>query len=105
MQYIVAVDVGTTTIRACLYDDKCRLVNVASDKIQVEISGNGELRVEIDPGVLFDQFIQALNVIGAVFYFFTRNPRFKAARMLKFLSSMVSHRVMVTIQQVSGPFL
>ncbi|KAE9418340.1 hypothetical protein Angca_009078 [Angiostrongylus cantonensis] len=161
MQYIVAVDVGTTTIRACLYDDKCRLVNVASDKIQVEISGNGELRVEIDPGVLFDQFIQviscvlkyceesdsvslalctqrnsflcwnkatsttltkiicwsdgraratciqwnksfgikALNVIGAVFYFFTRNPRFKAARMLKFLSSMVSHRVMVTIQQ------
>ncbi|VDM62891.1 unnamed protein product [Angiostrongylus costaricensis] len=99
MQYIIAVDVGTTTIRACLYDDKCRLVDVASDKIQVEISGNGELRVEIDPDVLFDQFIQALNVIGAVLYFLTRNPRFKAARMLKFLSSMVSHRVMVTIQQ------
>ncbi|KAJ1354758.1 hypothetical protein KIN20_011778 [Parelaphostrongylus tenuis] len=161
MQYIIAVDVGTTTIRACLYDNNCRLIDVASDKIQVEISGNGELRVEIGPDVLFDQFCQvvscvlkhcdesdsislalctqrnsflcwdratnntltkiicwsdgrarttciqynksfivkAMNLIGAVLFFFTRNPRFKAARMLKFLSAMVSHRLMVTIQQ------
>ncbi|KHJ90881.1 carbohydrate kinase, FGGY family protein [Oesophagostomum dentatum] len=41
----------------------------------------------------------ALNTVGAILYFFTRQPRFMAARMLKFLSAMVSHRVMVTIEQ------
>ncbi|KJH45682.1 putative glycerol kinase [Dictyocaulus viviparus] len=161
VQYIVAIDIGTTTIRACLYDNKCQLVDSASDKINVEISGDGELRVEIDPDRLFNQFLQvvsrvlkqckdsdkvsmalctqrnsfvcwdkitnktltkiicwsdgrarstciqwnksftikALNAVGALLYLFTHNPRFMAARMLKFLSAMVSHRVMVTIQQ------
>ncbi|WKY15450.1 hypothetical protein Q1695_000715 [Nippostrongylus brasiliensis] len=162
MQYIVSVDIGTTTIRACLYDSKnCQLLDSASDTIQVLISGDGELRVEIDPEVLFVQFVQVissvlrrckktdkvslalctqrnsfvcwnkvnnipltkiicwsdgraraactqwnksltmkvLNAAGAFLYFFTHQPRFMAARMLKFLSAMVSHRVMVTIEQ------
>ncbi|EYC38786.1 hypothetical protein Y032_0695g1598 [Ancylostoma ceylanicum] len=161
MRYIVSVDIGTTTIRACLYDEKCRLVDTASDKIHVEISGEREVRVEIDPDILFNQFVEvvasvlqrckrtdrvslalctqrnsflcwdkttnetltkiicwsdgraraactrwnksftmkALNTVGAILYFFTRQPRFMAARMLKFLSAMVSHRVMVTIEQ------
>ncbi|ETN81611.1 hypothetical protein NECAME_08409 [Necator americanus] len=161
MRYIVSVDIGTTTIRACLYDEKCRLVETCSDKIRVEISGEREVRVEIDPDILFNQFVdvvssvlqrckksdkvslalctqrnsflcwdkttnetltkiicwsdgraratctrwnksftmKALNTAGAILYFFTRQPRFMAARMLKFLSAMVSHRVMVTIEQ------
>ncbi|CAJ0610275.1 unnamed protein product [Cylicocyclus nassatus] len=162
MRYIISVDIGTTTIRACLYDERCRLVETASDKIHIELSGlKEEVRVEIDPDMLFRQFIavvasvlqhckstdkvslalctqrnsflcwnkitnetltkiicwsdgraratctqwnksftiKALNTVGAVLYFFTRQPRFMAARMLKFLSAMVSHRVMVTIEQ------
>ncbi|KAK5982265.1 Glycerol kinase 5 [Trichostrongylus colubriformis] len=161
MRYIVSVDIGTTTIRACLYDDKCQLVDISSDTVRIEVSGDREVRVEIDPDVLFNQFLRVvssvlkrckktdkvslalctqrnsfvcwnktnnatltkiicwsdgrarracaqwnesltmkiLHTFGAIMYFLTHHPRFMAARMLKFLSAMVSHRVMVTIEQ------
>ncbi|VDM75483.1 unnamed protein product [Strongylus vulgaris] len=63
MRYIVSVDIGTTTIRACLYDEKCRLVETASDKIHIEISGEKEVRVEIDPDMLFRQFVEVVSSV------------------------------------------
>ncbi|TKR81274.1 hypothetical protein L596_015175 [Steinernema carpocapsae] len=162
--YVVAVDIGTSTIRACLYDDKCQLKNFSQDKVKLHYSGASEevLRVEIDPDELWEQFcrivndvlmfvdkdvdevtmgictqrntfitwnrttlepchrminwkdqrakavckewnesltLKALNMSGAVLHFFTRMPRFKAARMYKFINQMVTHRLLVTLDE------
>ncbi|KIH63831.1 carbohydrate kinase, FGGY family protein [Ancylostoma duodenale] len=47
MRYIVSVDIGTTTIRACLYDEKCRLVDTASDKVYYEFRTTNETLTKI----------------------------------------------------------
>ncbi|KAK0404746.1 hypothetical protein QR680_017607 [Steinernema hermaphroditum] len=43
--------------------------------------------------------LKALNMSGAVLHFFTRMPRFKAARMYKFINQMITHRLLVTIDE------
>ncbi|CAI4233320.1 unnamed protein product [Auanema sp. JU1783] len=166
MQYIVSVDIGTTTIRACLYGKSCNKLKVAEEKVDIEISGQDEweLRVEIAPEKLLEQFIRVvqsvlkdvsaedsvamalccqrnsfvfwkkstgkplhkivcwndararkscedwngsvfikmLNAGGSFLHFFTRMPRFMAAKNLKFLSAMVTHRALVTLETIPG---
>lgn len=46
-------------------------------------------------------FFQAINIIGFVLHLLTRAARFKAARIFSFLNAMVTHRLMVTLAEVS----
>uniref|UniRef100_A0A1I7XUX8 J domain-containing protein n=1 Tax=Heterorhabditis bacteriophora TaxID=37862 RepID=A0A1I7XUX8_HETBA len=65
MRYIVSVDIGTTIIRSSLYDEKCNLVVGCEEKMDIEISGEEklELQVEIDPDLLFEQFIRVVSTV------------------------------------------
>ncbi|VDD85872.1 unnamed protein product [Enterobius vermicularis] len=61
-KHVIAMDVGTTTMRACLFDGKCQLVAVAEEPIKLEFSGSDAegVRAEIDPDLLWDQFCSVL---------------------------------------------
>uniref|UniRef100_A0A915AND8 Glycerol kinase 5 n=1 Tax=Parascaris univalens TaxID=6257 RepID=A0A915AND8_PARUN len=163
-KYIIAIDVGTTTIRSCLFDDRCRLLTFAERPVPLDLSGADDegMRAEIDPHLLWDAFctvcreimnkvgdvhsiasmgiscqrntfvcwnketgelchklvtwkdcrarseckrwnesftLKAMNIAGALLYFFTRQQRFKSLKMFAFLSAMVTHRLMVTLAQ------
>ncbi|KHN88232.1 Putative glycerol kinase 5 [Toxocara canis] len=193
-KYVIAVDVGTTTIRACLFDQKCHLLTQAERPVPLELNSaelkglhaeidpdllwdafctvplelnNAELKglhAEIDPDLLWDAFctvckeimakvddvhsiasmgiscqrntficwnkdsgepchklvtwkdcrareqcdrwnrsliLKVMNIAGALLYFFTRQQRFKSLKMFSFLSAMVTHRLMVTLDQSS----
>ncbi|CAJ0915636.1 unnamed protein product, partial [Mesorhabditis belari] len=210
--YVIAVDIGTTTIRACLYDDRCQLVTVSQDTMEilrldprtqqavrsrpknpsaadilpsllppllpklrpskkskphlnqdVGAGATDEMLVEIDPERMFQQFtqviknvlekvpdeknirlsmglcclrnsfilwdkmslkpvsrfvvwsdtrarkrcaewnaswtIKGMNIVGGLLYKLTRKPRYKAAQIFKFIGGLVSHRLMVTIEE------
>ncbi|PAV66886.1 hypothetical protein WR25_00380 isoform B [Diploscapter pachys] len=160
--YIISVDIGTSTIRSCLYDPDCRLIGKCEQQVHVKISGQeGEVRVELEPEQIFQQFkevvngtlslidedapvtmalccqrnsiicwnkrtlqdvtkficwndgrannacemwnksllLKSLNFVGRVLYFLTRQPRYLGARTLHFISALVMHRLMTTIEQ------
>ncbi|PAV73512.1 hypothetical protein WR25_26664 [Diploscapter pachys] len=60
--YIVSVDIGTSTIRSCLYDSDCRLIGKCEQQVHVKISGQeGEVRVELEPEQIFQQFKEVVN--------------------------------------------
>ncbi|VDN29177.1 unnamed protein product [Gongylonema pulchrum] len=185
---LLAVDVGTTTIRACLFDSCCRLmrhveepvscfgncaglpvaaVTVRLFQICVQFGGSSEegIRAEIDPDLLWKQFVslvsqlldetrerahgvaamgiccqrntficwdresgkpchnfitwkdsrarnacrmwnnswtvKMINFIGFMMHMLTRSARFRAARIFSFLNAMVTHRLLVTLAEVS----
>ncbi|KAK6112565.1 FGGY of carbohydrate kinases N-terminal domain family protein [Brugia pahangi] len=56
---IIAIDIGTTAIKACLYDSRCRLVSYSKESISVQFKGATEdgLRAEIDPDILWNQLV------------------------------------------------
>uniref|UniRef100_A0A0N5AL63 Glycerol kinase 5 n=1 Tax=Syphacia muris TaxID=451379 RepID=A0A0N5AL63_9BILA len=63
--HVIALDVGTTTLRACLFDGRCRLLKVAERAIKLEFSGIDEegLRAEIDPDLLWEQLCDVFREI------------------------------------------
>ncbi|VDM43971.1 unnamed protein product [Toxocara canis] len=66
-KYVIAVDVGTTTIRACLFDQKCHLLTQAERPVPLELNG-AELKglhAEIDPDLLWDAFCTVCKEIMA----------------------------------------
>uniref|UniRef100_A0A7E4VUW2 Glycerol kinase 5 n=1 Tax=Panagrellus redivivus TaxID=6233 RepID=A0A7E4VUW2_PANRE len=56
-QFLLSIDIGTTKIRACLFDLDLNLVWSEDDDVQVITVVKGEaVHVEIDPDKLWDQF-------------------------------------------------
>ncbi|KAI1724351.1 putative glycerol kinase 5 [Ditylenchus destructor] len=56
MQYFICVDIGTTTIRVCVYCEKeCKLIFSKAEKVEILCTGHD--RAEIDPEKLWDQFV------------------------------------------------
>lgn len=79
-RYIVAADIGTSSIRAVLYDHHCQLVHHSTQKVcplsdlsaqvTIEVSGEGEeLRVEIDPESLLRQLREVVADVCECFDF------------------------------------
>ncbi|CAG9534366.1 unnamed protein product [Cercopithifilaria johnstoni] len=64
---IIAIDIGTTTIKACLYDSHCRLISYTEESIIVQFKGGNEngLRAEIDPDVLWNQLVTLVSELLA----------------------------------------
>ncbi|CAD6189411.1 unnamed protein product [Caenorhabditis auriculariae] len=139
--YIIGVDVGTTIIRAALFDGNGDLVVCHDDTVEpvVKSGERGEVLVEIIPDDLFNKFIcvvknslehvplsaevslaiatqrnsivvwekannhcrqfnssftfKVINACGFVLHAITRKARFLAARRLRMLPSMLSHRM------------
>ncbi|OZC10134.1 hypothetical protein X798_02724 [Onchocerca flexuosa] len=56
---IIAIDIGTTAIKACLYNSRCQLVSYTKESVIVQYKGANEdgLRAEIDPNFLWNQLI------------------------------------------------
>jgi len=63
-KYVMALDVGTTTIRSMVYDVKGRVVGTAARPVQY-LQGDG--RTEIDPDLLWDDALSVMksSVAGA----------------------------------------
>uniref|UniRef100_A0A914WHT0 Carbohydrate kinase FGGY N-terminal domain-containing protein n=1 Tax=Plectus sambesii TaxID=2011161 RepID=A0A914WHT0_9BILA len=61
-KFIVAVDIGTSTIRACLYDNAARLQSIAERRVALEYSGKEDAhqRVELDPDLLWRRFTEVV---------------------------------------------
>ncbi|KAI6244134.1 hypothetical protein M3Y99_00084300 [Aphelenchoides fujianensis] len=59
-RFIIAVDIGTTSMRACVYDHECRLEFFTQRPVSVEYnqSEEGRLLVEMDPDRLWADFKQ-----------------------------------------------
>ncbi|KAI1716418.1 putative glycerol kinase 5 [Ditylenchus destructor] len=56
MQYFICVDIGTTTIRVCVYcEQKCKLIFSKAEKVELLCPKRD--RAEIDPEKLWDQFV------------------------------------------------
>ncbi|GIY99325.1 putative glycerol kinase 5, partial [Caerostris extrusa] len=53
-QIILGVDIGTTNIKCCAYDESCNVIGEAHEKITVLDPGDG--RHEIEPDFLWDIF-------------------------------------------------
>lgn len=58
-KYIASVDIGTTTLRCCLYTKKGRLAAVAQTPVKLLYPGPS--RCEIDPNVLWADFVATVN--------------------------------------------
>ncbi|CAB3399336.1 unnamed protein product [Caenorhabditis bovis] len=61
-RYILAVDIGTTTIRSVLYNEQCVEVASYQEKVNTIYSSNedGDVLVEIEPELLFKQFLRVV---------------------------------------------
>ncbi|VDP14582.1 unnamed protein product [Onchocerca flexuosa] len=60
---IIAIDIGTTAIKACLYNSRCQLVSYTKESVIVQYKGANEdgLRAEIDPNFLWNQLITSVS--------------------------------------------
>ncbi|KAL3990286.1 FGGY of carbohydrate kinases N-terminal domain family protein [Acanthocheilonema viteae] len=60
---IIAIDIGTTAIKVCLYDSRCRLISYAKESVTVQFKGANEdgLRAEIDPDILWNQLLTLIS--------------------------------------------
>ncbi|VDN04571.1 unnamed protein product [Thelazia callipaeda] len=124
-RYILAVDVGTTTIKICLYDSQCRLVSYRTESIDVQIKGDCESGILCETGreareiagmgiscqrntfISWDKeeckkwntswSLKILNFIGYALHKMTRSSRYMAARIFSFLNAMVTLRFLVTL--------
>lgn len=54
-QYVLAIDVGTTNIRAHVYDKKAKIVGQATQQVELVYPSQG--RVEIEPEHLWTAFL------------------------------------------------
>ncbi|CAJ0577447.1 unnamed protein product, partial [Mesorhabditis spiculigera] len=63
--FVIAVDIGTTTIRACLYDGQCSLLATAQDTLSSDVGAGAtdEMVVEIEPDRLFEQFSKVVREV------------------------------------------
>ncbi|CEF59649.1 Putative glycerol kinase 5 [Strongyloides ratti] len=57
--YVLAVDIGTTTIKVAIFDDKNKIITCESEKIKVEILRKNDIfQAVIDPDKLWNQFVE-----------------------------------------------
>lgn len=60
---IIAVDIGTTTVRACLFNPQCQLIDHVEQPTLVQFGGTSDegIRAEIDPDFLWNQFVSLIS--------------------------------------------